>query len=167
MPISLKQDAPHGADYLQRRIDQEFPLARHIGIVVESAHAGGVVLRAPFAPNVNDKGTAFGGSLFCVAVLAGWAWLTRDLAARQLDAGAVIQESTIRYLVPAAGELRATLAAPSVELVEKFHRMLHRGGRGRIRLHVDIHDGRALATQFDGTYAAVAATRARKLKTGS
>jgi thioesterase domain-containing protein len=159
MPISSKQEAPFGADYLQRRISQEFPLARHIGIVVESAHAGGVVLRAPFAPNANYKGTAFGGSLFCVAVLAGWAWLTRDLAVRQLNAGAVIQKSTIRYLAPVAGELRATLVAPSVEHMEKFHRMLHRGGRGRIHLHVDIHDGQALATQFDGVFAAVSATR--------
>ena len=28
-------------------------------------------------PNANHKGTAFGGSLFCVAVLTGWAWATR------------------------------------------------------------------------------------------
>jgi hypothetical protein len=70
-------DEAFGVGYLQDRIDREFPLARHIGVSVDCAHDGALVLRAPFAPNANYKGTAFGGSLFCVAVLTGWAWATR------------------------------------------------------------------------------------------
>jgi thioesterase domain-containing protein len=143
-------------DPLQQRIESEFPLARHIGIRVESAQDEGVVLCAPFAPNSNYKGTAFGGSLFCIAVLAGWAWVTRYLAARELPADAVIQESSIRYLKPVTGELRATLIAPPVEHVDKFVKMLLRSGRARIRLHVDIMDGPAVATRFEGLYAAFA-----------
>ena len=54
---------------MQRRLAADFPLARHIGIVVDSAGDDGIVLRAPLGPNANDKGTAFGGSLFSVAVL--------------------------------------------------------------------------------------------------
>jgi thioesterase domain-containing protein len=154
-PVSMRQDAPYGPEYLQHLIDREFPLARHIGIAVESAHDGGVVLCAPFAPNANHKGTAFGGSLFCVAVLAGWAWVTRYLAARELCADAVVQESTIHYLLPVQGELRSILAAPSEEHIAKFLRMLRRGGRGRIRLHADILEGRALAARFDGVFAAI------------
>jgi thioesterase domain-containing protein len=147
-------DDAFGVGYLQGRIDREFPLARHIDVSVESAHDGGVVLRAPFAPNSNYKGTAFGGSLFCVAVLAGWAWATRYIDSRSLNADAVIQESTIRYLEPVNAEFRATLCAPPPEHVEKFLKMLARSGRGRIRLLVDIHDGRTLATRFDGVFAA-------------
>lgn len=142
-----------GVEYLQRRIDSEFPLARHIDVTVLSADDDGVVLRAPFAPNANYKGTAFGGSLFCVALLAGWSWTTRYLAARALHADTVIQESTIRYLKPVGGELRASLHAPPLEQVEKFLKMLTRSGRGRIRLQVDMHEGAALATRFDGTFA--------------
>jgi len=150
----MHRNPPYGTDDLQRRIIGEFPLARHIGIVVESAQDGGVVLSAPLAPNANHNGTAFGGSLFCVAVLTGWVWVTRYLAARQLIADAVVQESTIRYLVPVQGALRATLTAPPAEQIEKFRKMLRRAGRGRIRLHVDIHCGHAVATQFDGVFAA-------------
>ena len=69
--------ANFGSDYLQNRIVGEFTLAKHIGIVVESADDDAVVLRAPLAPNANYKGTAFGGSLYSVAVLTGWAWVTR------------------------------------------------------------------------------------------
>jgi thioesterase domain-containing protein len=150
---ALLDDAPHGVQYVRRRIRDEFPLARHIGIEVEDAADDRLVLTAPFEPNANHNGTAFGGSQFCVAVLTGWAWATRYLAARQVAADAVIQESTIRYLAPARGPLRAVLQPPLPEVVEKLRRMLRRAGRGRIRLNVDVHDGAKLVTQFHGVFA--------------
>ena len=52
------------------------------------------------------------------------------------------------------GALRASLRTPPVEHIEKFRKMLLKAGRGRIRLHVDIHYGRSVATQFDGTFVA-------------
>jgi thioesterase domain-containing protein len=143
-----------GRDYLQERIAGEFMLARHIGIVVESADDAAVVLRAPLAPNANYKGTAFGGSLYSLAVLTGWAWVTRYLAARGLAADAVIQESSTRFLAPVEGELRASAAAPSDAQIDKFRKMLQRAGRGRIRVRVDIYYNQTLATRFEGVFAA-------------
>jgi len=149
----LLNDVSYGIEYLRRRIHDEFPLARHIGIEVELATDDRLVLSAPFAPNANHNGTAFGGSQFCIAVLTGWGWATRYLAARQVAADAVIQESTIRYLAPAHGALRAVLQPPLPETVEKFRRMLRRAGRGRVRLNVDVYDGARLVTQFHGVFA--------------
>ena len=143
-----------GSDYLQNRIVGEFALAKHIGIVVESADDDAVVLRAPLQANANYKGTAFGGSLYSVAVLTGWAWVTRYLAARGLEADAVIQESSVRFLAPVEGELRASTAAPSEAQIEKFRKMLQRAGRGRIRLRVEIIYGDTLAALFEGVFAA-------------
>jgi thioesterase domain-containing protein len=148
------ESAGFGRDYLQRRIVQEFALARHIGVVVDSADDAAVVLRAPLAPNANYKGTAFGGSLYSVAVLAGWAWATRYLAAREFAADAVIQESNVRFLKPVVGELRARAAAPAEAQIAKFRKMLERAGRGRIRLHVEVTCGRTLAVVLDGIFAA-------------
>jgi thioesterase domain-containing protein len=149
----LLNEVPYGVQYLHRRIRDEFPLARHLGIEVQLATDEGVVLGAPFEPNANHNGTAFGGSQFCIAVLTGWAWATRYLAARQVAADAVIQESTIRYLAPARGPLRAILQPPLPEAIEKFRRMLRRAGRGRIRLNVDVHDAARLVTRFHGVFA--------------
>jgi thioesterase domain-containing protein len=143
-----------GADYLQRRIDREIMLARPMGVIVESANDSSLVLRAPLAPNANHKGTAFGGSLYSLAVLTGWAWLTRFLATRKLDAEAVIQESNMRFLKPVHGEMRACLEIPATADIEKFQKMLVRAARGRIRLQVKMHEGSALATVFDGLFAA-------------
>ena len=143
-----------GSDYLQNRIVREFTLAKHIGIVVEAADDDAVVLSAPLAPNANYKGTAFGGSLYSVAVLTGWAWVTRYLAARGLAADAVIQESSVRFLAPVLGVLRASAAAPSEAQIEKFRKMLQRAGRGRIRLRVEINYGETVAALFEGVFAA-------------
>ena len=145
---------PFGKDYLQERITAEFPLARHIGIVVERADDGGIVLSAPLAPNANDKGTAFGGSLFSVAVLTGWSWVARYLDAAGIAADAVIQESTIRYLRPVHGELHAALVPPAAAEVAKFRKMLERARRGRIRLDVHIDHAQAPVLEFTGIYAA-------------
>lgn len=151
----------HGPEWLQRLLEREIPLARHIGIEVESADDEGVVLRAPLAPNTNHHGTAFGGSLFSLAVLSGWAWVTRYLAARDITAVAVVQESTIRYLAPARGALQARLSAPEDAAVEKFCRMLERAGRGRIRLHAEVHVARTAVARFDGHFVATQSPRPR------
>ncbi len=143
-----------GVEYLQTRIEHEFPLARHLEVLVDAAHDGAVVVRAPLTPNANHKGTAFGGSLFCVAVLAGWAWATRFIEAHGVNADAVIQESTIRYLKPVGGEFRATAKAPPPEQLDRFLKMLARSGRGRVRLQVEILDGQTLAARFDGVFVA-------------
>ena len=143
-----------GAEYLQRRIDREIMLAKPRGIIVEAANDAALILRAPLAPNANHKGTAFGGSLYSLAVLTGWAWLTRFLVTRKLDAQAVIQESNMRFLKPVHGEMRACLEIPADAEVRKFQRMLVRADRGRIRLQVKMHEGSTLATVFDGLFAA-------------
>ncbi|MDP9064965.1 MAG: thioesterase domain-containing protein [Pseudomonadota bacterium] len=145
---------PFDKTYLQKRIITEFPLARHIGIVVERADDDGIVLCAALEPNANYKRTAFGGSLFSVAVLGGWAWVTRYLAETNVDADAVIQESRIRYLLPVRQMLRATVSPPPAAHREKFAQMLRRAGRGRIRVQVDMLEGAAPAVAFDGVFAA-------------
>jgi thioesterase domain-containing protein len=143
-----------GASFLQGLIDGEIALAKHIGVVVESAGDHGLVLRAPLPPNANHQGTAFGGSLYSLAALAGWAWATRYFAVRGISAYAVIQESNMRFLLPVNGELSAHLLMPTTAEIDKFHKMLERAGRGRIKLRVELRDGTAVAALFEGLFAA-------------
>jgi thioesterase domain-containing protein len=150
----MRDDAQFGTEYLQDRIIAEIALAQHIGVVVERAGDFELVLRAPLERNDNHKGTAFGGSLFSLAVLTGWAWVTRYLDERQIAADVVVQESTIRYLAPVHGDLRAALVPPAAAEIEKFGKMLRRAGRGRIRLDVVIRQGGTTATKFEGSFAA-------------
>src|SRR5580692_9586014 len=146
----MLESSAFGAEYLQERIDREIMVAKPMGIIVEAANDSGVILRAPLAPNSNHKGTAFGGSLYSLSVLTGWAWITRFLVTRQFDADAVIQESTMRFLAPVHGEMRACIEIPAEADIDKFQRMLLRADRGRIRLQVNLYHGLKLGTVFDG-----------------
>jgi thioesterase domain-containing protein len=150
----MSQSGEFGPKYIQGLLDGEIALAKPMGIEVESADDRSVVLRAPLGANGNHMGTAFGGSQYALSVLAGWAWLTRFMASRGIDAHAVIQEATTHYLAPVNGELRACLMTPPADEVEKFRKMLERAGRGRIRLRVEMQNHETLATLFDGVFAA-------------
>jgi thioesterase domain-containing protein len=143
-----------GAFFLQGLIDADIALAKHIGVVVESADDHALVLRAPLPPNANHKGTAFGGSLYSLAALAGWAWVTRFLALRDISADAVIADSNMRFLLPVHGDLRAHLLLPAESEIDKFGKMLERAGRGRIQLRVELRNGTAVGARFEGLFAA-------------
>ena len=62
----------------QKRIHDEIPLSRALGIQLHSWDGRSLLLSAPLEPNRNHQGTGFGGSIYCAAVTAaGAAWLSR------------------------------------------------------------------------------------------
>ncbi len=67
-----------------------------------------VCLVAPLAANVNDKGSAFGGSMGSLMTLAGWALSWTRLAEAGHETDLYIASSDQRFLSPVTGELRAT-----------------------------------------------------------
>jgi thioesterase domain-containing protein len=154
MSAMMPRTEDFGASFLQGLIDVDIALAKHIGVVVESVDDHTLVLRAPLEPNANHKGTAFGGSLYSLAALAGWGWTTRYLAIRGISVEVVIQESNMRFLQPVHGELRAHLLAPGAADIDKLRKMLERAGRGRIQLRVELRNGTAVAALFEGLFAA-------------
>ena len=104
---------------------------------VEFHHYDGdeLVLAAPLAPNVNDKGCAFGGSLASLLTLAGWGLILLKLEAARIDCDIYVQDSNIRYLAPLWGDLRAhaTVAAEEAPW-STFLATLAARGRARIRV---------------------------------
>lgn len=92
------------------------PLARAMDVRVARLARDGITLEAPFAGNSNHAGTAFGGSLYSLAVLAGWGWLRE----RARDAGAEIElliaGATVRYRRPVRGTLQAVIAPDAAAL---------------------------------------------------
>jgi len=137
---------------LEQRMLEDIPLSRHLGARVLAADMRGVVLEAPLAANSNHKGTAFGGSLYCMAVLAGWALLDRELQERGIQAQVVIQSAQTDYLLPVTQDFTARAAAPPSQLLQKCLRTLERYGRSRIELAVSIEQGEIEAVRLRGTY---------------
>lgn len=122
-----------------------------MGIRVAGYDGASLKLTAPLGPNINHKCTAFGGSLYSLAVLCGWGMVHLKLAEAGLHKHIVIQESSIRYLLPVAQDMQAACNMDDATL-RQFMRTLARHGRARLSLDVVISYDNQTAVEFSGRY---------------
>lgn len=137
--------------YLHRHI----PLSRAMGVTVIEAGEGGVRLGAPLEPNLNHRGTAFGGSVSSLAVLSAWALLHLRLRAAGHAARLVIQKSEFSYLKPIPAAFEASCPAPGEAAWAKFFSAFERKGRSRLTLAARVECGGGEAGLFSGDYVAL------------
>lgn len=90
---------------LERHLLSGIPLAREMQMRVAEYDGSCLQLVAPLAPNVNDKGCAFGGSLVSLMTLACWGLATMRLGEAGHAADVFVQDSMVNYLEPVWGEL--------------------------------------------------------------
>ncbi len=136
---------------LEALLHEEIPLTRALGIRATAYDGRCLALSAPLAPNINHKLTAFGGSLYSLAVVCGWGLVHLKLAEAGLHKHIVIQESSIRYLRPVNTDMRATCCVEDAAL-QHFLRALRKHDRARLELAVTVsHDDRP-AVEFSGRY---------------
>jgi len=140
---------------LQRTLGESIPLARAMGVRVLEASGTRVRLGLPLEPNHNHKDTAFGGSLYSAAVLAGWSLLWCGLRERGVEAHVVIASSAERFRAPAEGDFISECAAePGV--LDAALGALKRKGRARVRLACAVSAGGTACLEFDGVYGLLA-----------
>ena len=136
------------ASSLLRFIRDQIPLARAMDPELLAHDADRLALRAPLAPNVNDKGCAFGGSLVSLMTLAGWGLVELALRRRDLDCDVFVGESSVRYLQPVWADFHAEARlAPGAEWDGFFDTLLARG-KARIEVACEVPgaDGKPAAT---------------------
>lgn len=92
------------------------PLAAAMGVAIEAASGRHIRMLAPLPPNANHEGTAFGGSISALGLLAGWSLLWCRLYEERLDAvpRLVVSHSQTRYIRPIPDRLVCTCDAPDL-----------------------------------------------------
>jgi len=138
-------DAAHD---LLRFIRDKIPLARAMDLELQAHDDDLLVLGAPLAPNVNDKGCAFGGSLVSLMTLCGWGLVELALRRHGHDCDVYVGESTVRYLQPVWADFRAEARLAEGADWAMFFATLR--VRGKARIEVDCRvpgvDGQPAAT---------------------
>ncbi|WAK03331.1 YiiD C-terminal domain-containing protein [Methylobacter sp. YRD-M1] len=124
-----------------------------VGVVQVQPEA--VILSAPLAPNINHRGTVFGGSASAVAILAAWSLLHTRLFGEGIASRLVIQRNTMSYEWPKDGTFTAEAAIESAEARERFLRMLKRRGKARITVTSVLNFGGKVAGRFEGEFVAL------------
>jgi thioesterase domain-containing protein len=129
------------------------PLFQAMQARLERCDDTGLTLVAPLAPNINDKGIAFGGSMAAIAALTGWALTRVTLREHGENAEIVITDSILKFLKPVREGIVAECARPNAEATERF--ISHYRQRGKTRWTVEVvicADGEPAMT-FTGHYA--------------
>ncbi|KPC53089.1 putative thioesterase [Amantichitinum ursilacus] len=138
----------------QQRLVEGFPLLAAMGVTVQGT-AEHWQLHAPFAPNRNDHGTAFGASISSLATIAGW--MAVNVWA-DMPVDVVIQHGSTDFVRPLQSDLRAQVALVSPEAILKLNGTLARGRPARLAVEVTVtavDDPAMTAAQFAGRYVAV------------
>ena len=109
-------------------IAKYLPTAQHMQIRVENYDGSSLRLHAPLAPSINDKLTAFGGSIYVVAVMACWGM---------------------------TGDIVASSIATDEKHWEHFFDRFDERGKAKIDLQSEIIVDGEVAVRFKGLYAIV------------
>ena len=136
---------------LEQTLHREIPISREMKISVVSYNGQQLQLAAPLSPNINHKCTAFGGSLYSLAVLCGWGMVHLKLAEAELHRHIVIQEANIRYLLPVDHDMQAECQLDE-QAFQRFLSILKKHGRSRLSLDVAIRHNGQPAVEFSGRY---------------
>lgn len=138
---------------LTQFLERHVPLTQYMGMAVEHYDGHRLTLSAPLEPNINDKQTAFGGSLFNLAVMACWGMVYLKTQEAGIVCNQVVMQSNINFFAPVTGKLCATCECPSEQEISEFIQRFHSTGRSKISLSAEVKCGDVRAVKFEGQYA--------------
>lgn len=138
---------------LDSYVHKHIPLTQAMQVHAASLSANGLTLCAPLSVNYNHQGSAFGGSLASLAVLAGWGllWLLLD---HGRGVNIVVRDIRMDFLHPVNGALQSTCAWPNTTAWGKFTAMLARRHKARLELRSEILCESSLCARCTAVFAA-------------
>jgi len=150
---ALIDNCEHWRGELQRYLDTHIPLCQAMALRVQHFSHHELTMSAPLAPNINDKGTAFGGAMASLLTICGWGVVWSLSQHHQLNLDIVIRQSQLRYLQPAKGELLVRCALPDASTWQAFCERLNTRGKARISLEPALESENQLASAMVAEYA--------------
>lgn len=147
---------PESLRDLERFILDHIPLARAMELQVAACDGDMLALDAPLAPNVNDKGCAFGGSLTCLMTLAGWSLVELALQRHGIDCDIYVADSDVRYLAPVWADFRAEARLEPGSNWDTFLATLAARGKARVEAQCIVRerDGATIAATLRARFVA-------------
>jgi thioesterase domain-containing protein len=154
VPTSPEQRVA-AASALQAELLATIPLTRAMALEVRGYDGESLCLQAPLAPNVNDKGCAFGGSMASLLTLACWG--LAKLAIEESGAAPAdlfVQDSKIDYLAPVWSDLEVRANAAEGAALQDFVRQYGERGKARITLSALLGSSAAPAARMEARFVA-------------
>jgi thioesterase domain-containing protein len=143
------------ASELQTYLYAHIPLSAAMQVEVVQATPDIIELRAPLAPNINHRGTAFGGSISTLATLACWSLMRVRTDGLEPAPHLVVRRNSVEYLAPILGEIRAMVHFPQDADWAAMQAQYQSKGRARLTLEAQVLSGDTVAARFSGEFVAM------------
>ena len=122
--VDLQSDSSRLRQFQSFLYDQ-IPLTKAMQLRLDAFTGQSLTMSAPLTPNINDKGTAFGGSSATLKIICGWSLIKLNLSDLNMHHDIVISKSTCRWHKPLSDTLNAQARFKSDtswhDFIEKFN----------------------------------------------
>lgn len=135
---------------LERAFRELIPISEAIGVKVVSYDQGELVISAPLSKNINHQHSAFGGSLFSVAALAGWGLMQLKLSELELDCNTVVMGGEVKYSRPVYDDLVCHCRLP--ENADEIFKTLEEQHTVTTSMTSTYYCNEKVAMQLEGQY---------------
>lgn len=130
---------------------RDIPLAAFMDLQAAAWDGRELTLRVPLEPNLNDKGTAFAGSLASLSTVTGWALLMLWAREHVGPCQVAVYQGALRYRHPVRDGFSATAVLPDRDVMANLAARLASRGRGRVDIDIQLaSEGRVSVLQMAG-----------------
>ncbi|WP_330217637.1 YiiD C-terminal domain-containing protein [Endozoicomonas numazuensis] len=135
----------------QQWILSNIPLLQTMQLQFDGFDNGVLTMSCPLEPNINDKGTGFGGSIGALATICGWTYTMIHAKTALEDPEAMIVDQSMKFHAPVTGTFTASCSSA---IPDDFHQRLQEGRNGKLHLEIAIHSNGEQVATYQGFYIA-------------
>ncbi len=138
---------------LQNKLHSEIPLTKLMEIKIQDYNESELITTAPLSININDKGTAFGGSLSTITIISAWSlcWLISKELGFDSNNIVIIKNNT-SFRKPVTKNITCHTFKPSKEEIEILKQKLENKKSASIKIKSQIIENDEVCVDFLGYY---------------
>lgn len=138
---------------LENKLHNEIPLTKFMDLKITKYDEKELITIAPLNKNINDKGTAFGGSLATLTIISGWSicWLiSKELEINSENIVVIKNEHS--YRKPVTKELICHTKRPTKDEIKNLKNKLLLKKSASIKISSQIIEDGEICVDFTGYY---------------
>ena len=138
---------------LEKKLHKEIPLTNFMQLKVSNYDENELVTTAPLDVNINDKGTAFGGSLSTITIISAWSlcWLISKELGFDSNNIVIIKNET-SFKKPVTKDIVCITKKPSKEEIEIVKQKLQIKKSASLKIQSQIIEDGEICVDFEGYY---------------
>ncbi|RXJ82018.1 YiiD C-terminal domain-containing protein [Arcobacter sp. F2176] len=138
---------------IENKIHTQIPMTKLMKLELKDLNETQLITTAPLDINVNDKGTAFGGSLNSITIISSWCmayYLSKKLNIE--NTSIVIFKNETKFIRPVTKDIVCTTFIPNEEEQNSLKSKINTKNSASIKIHSQIIENDKVCVDFYGVY---------------